>query len=196
MGFLKALLAAVAFAMIGTGALGSTVSPQTSNVGLPTSPPYDLHVTATGGGPLDGLTATGAVFWNQSLLAGIGEELMSRSGVFGSIVDSTLGLFFDAGPYTFTEADDDLGPIFVFRDGVLQYIDYVVMDAFSPANLALAGVEQFSFDTRNSVTFDGTTIYVSAIVKYISPVPLPAGLPLLAGALGLLVAARRKRLSA
>lgn len=189
MSYFKSLLAAAAFVLCGAGALAATVT-------QPTNPPYDLLVTATGGGPLDGLTASGAAFWNQSLLTGVGEELMSRSGVFGSIIDSTLGLFFDVGPYTFTEADDDLGPIFVFLDGILQNIDYVVMDAYSPANLALAGVEQFSFNTRDPVSFDGTTIHVLAIVKYIAPVPLPAGLPLLAGALALLAFARRKRLAA
>ena len=53
------------------------------------------------------------MFWNQSLLGGLGYESMSRSGVFGSTIDATLGLFFDVGggAYTFTEADDDLGPI-------------------------------------------------------------------------------------
>ena len=190
MGFLKMFAAAVALVLMGTGEMSATV--------LPTSPPYDLLVTATGGGPLDGQTASGAVFWNHSLLSGVGYETMSRSGVFNSIVDSTLGLFFDAGPgaYTFTEADDDLGPIFVFLDGILQTIDYVVMDAYSAADLASVGVAQFSFDTRVPVYFEGTTFYVNAVVKYLAPVPLPAGLPLLAGALGVLVVARRRRRAA
>jgi hypothetical protein len=46
------------------------------------------------------------------------------------------------------------------------------------------------------VVIDGTTVRVDAIVKYLedpSPVPLPAGLPLLAGGLGLLALTRRRR---
>ena len=161
-------------------------------------------VTATGGGALDGQTASGAVFYDPTLLTGSGYELMSRSGLFGSIIDPIPGLFFDVGPvdpatglpfYTFTEADDDLGPVFTFLDGVLQTIDYIVMDAFSPADLALAGVNQFSFDTTRPVMISGTTISVNAIVKYLAPVPLPAGLPLLVGALGVLVFARRRKLA-
>ena len=180
MGFFKMLVSAAAFALIGSAAMATTV---------PDSPPYDLLVTATGSGAFEGQTASGAVFWNQSLLGGVGFESMSRSGIFGSTIDATLGLFFDVGPgdYTFTEADDDLGPIFMFLDGILQNIDYIVSDSYSAADMASAGVAQFSFDTR--------TIYVNAIVKYLETgtVPLPAGLPLLAGALGLLAFARRRR---
>jgi hypothetical protein len=188
MGFFKMLVSAAAFALIGSAAMATTV---------PDSPPYDLLVTATGAGAFEGQTASGAVFWNQSLLGGVGFESMSRSGIFGSTIDATLGLFFDVGPgdYTFTEADDDLGPIFMFLDGILQNIDYIVSDSYSAADMASAGVAQFSFDTRTPVSFDGTTIYVNAIVKYLETgtVPLPAGLPLLGGALGLLAFARRRR---
>lgn len=188
MGFFKILASAAAIAVMGSATMAATI---------PDSPPYDLLVMATGDGPYEGQTASGAVFWNQSLLGGLGYESMSRSGVFGSTVDATLGLFFDVGggAYTFTEADDDLGPIFIFLDGILRNIDYIVTDAYSPADMASAGVQLFSFDTRTPVSFDGTTIYVNAIVKYLEPgaVPLPAGLPLLAGAIGLLALARRRR---
>ncbi len=188
MGYLTGLITAFAITLGGSSSMASTVS-------VPTSPPYDLLVTAAGGGPLDGQTASGAVFWTQSLLTGIGFESLSRDGVFGSVQDSSLGLFFDVGPgaYTFTEADDDFGPIFLFLDGILQSIDYIVMDTFSAADLASIGVEQFSFDTRNPVSFVGSTVHVTAIIKYLAPVPLPAGLPLLAGGLGLLIFVRRRR---
>jgi hypothetical protein len=189
MGFLRSVVLGLALALP-LPLMAAPVSPENA---------LDLEVTATGGGYLDGQTASGAVFWTGSLLSGVGYESLSRSGAFGSRVDAVAGLFFDVGAppiYTFTEADDDLGPILIFLDGVLQTIDYVVTDGISAFDLAAYGVSAFSFETRAPVVIDGTTVRVDAIVKYLedpSPVPLPAGLPLLAGGLGLLALSRRRR---
>jgi hypothetical protein len=189
MGFLRSVVLGLALALP-LPLMAAPVSPENA---------LDLEVTATGGGYLDGETASGAVFWTGSLLTGVGYETLSRSGAFGSILDPLAGLFFDVGPgpiYTFTEADDDIGPFLTFLDGVLDRVDYLVMDEYTPFDLAAYGVTLFTFDTRSPVRIDGTTVHVDAIVKYLddpSLVPLPAGLPLLAGALGLLALIRRRQ---
>lgn len=183
MSFLKSLAVGLALAL--------PLPAMAAQVGL------DLEVTATGGGYLDGQTASGAVFWDDALLTGVGYETVSRSGAFGSIVDPIAGLFFDVGPgpiYTFTEADDDIGPFLTFLDGVLDRIDYLVTDGSTVFDLSAYGVKLFTFDIRSPVFIDANnTAHVDAIVKYLAPVPLPAGLPLLAGALGLFGALRLRR---
>ena len=188
MGFLKSAILSLALALP-LPAFAAVVSPENA---------LDLHVTATGGGYLDGETATGAVFWTGSLLTGVGYETLSRDGAAGSILDPMAGLFFDVGPgplYVFTEVDDDYGPFLNFLDGVLQTIDYLVSDETTTFDLAAYGVTLFTFDTSSPAVIDGTTVHVNAIVKYLAPtpVPLPAGLPLLAGSLGLLALVRRRR---
>jgi hypothetical protein len=194
--FFKTMMAVAALALTTSGAVATTVD--RASVGL--------QVTATGGGAYDGLTAFGGLTWDASLVPDDGWFLLSRAGRHGSTSDSTLSLFFDVGPvdpltgqplYRFTEADHDIGPLLTFTGGRLRSISYLV-NSMSPFGLGAYGINLFTFDTIDPVGFDQETVLVNAIVKYLpvapapSVVPLPAGLPLLLGALGLLAFVRRR----
>lgn len=159
---------------------------------------YTLQVTAINGA-LAGQSATGTITWDQTLVPTSGTASLSKTGgAFGSIADPTLALMLTAGPEVFTEADD-LGapdyPIFAFFNGDLVAIDYSVTDASTSADLSAYGVTGFSVDFFGGTTLSANGVTATARVNYISvaPVPLPAGLPLMAGAMGLLALARRRR---
>lgn len=156
---------------------------------------YELVVTAAPGGLFEGQSSTrGGVFYDEDLVPttpGSFVEL-SFSGANGTTADPLVGLFFDAGPYTFTEADAVAEPIFTFMDGVLASISYIVTFGSSSNDLVAFGVEQFTFLLRPPLTFDNGVYAVQALVKPLAPVPLPAGLPLLAAGLGMLVMMRRR----
>jgi hypothetical protein len=190
---MKRILAALCLAFpLLTGGLTAPVA-QAATVG------FQLVVTATGGGPFDGATASGAVFWDADLVpTGPGSyAVLSRDGGNPDVtaVDPAVGLFFDIGPFTFTEADAWAPPLFTFVDGMLASISFIVNGMSTVVPLADYGVDMFSFDitSRPAITFDGNTYGVNAIVKYLAPVPLPAGLPLLLGAVGLLALLRRRK---
>ena len=160
---------------------------------------YNLSVEAENG-VFAGLVATGSITWDETLVNPVGFTALSWSGgASGSVTDNSLAISLTAGPEIFTQTDDidwpDF-PLFSFFDGLLTSINYIVMDYSTPVDLAFYGVEGFTINLDAGAALDGDTVYASAIVKYLddpSPVPLPAGMPLLAGALGLLALARRRR---
>lgn len=151
-------------------------------------------------GPFAGQTASGGVFWDGEIDLGT-YAVLSRDGSRPDVthVDPTVGLYFDVGPYIFDEGDAFASPVFTFLDGILTSISYIVTDSSTDADLAAYNVNLFTFDIFRrpdgspAVSFDGNTYGVNAIIKYLAPVPLPAGLPLLAGALGLLAFMRRRK---
>lgn len=160
---------------------------------------YNLEVTAENG-LYAGLVGTGTITWDETLVNSVGYTALSwNGGPFGSTADNSLRIDLTAGPEIFTHTDDinwpDF-PLFSFMDGMLTSINYIVTDGSTPVDLAFYGVEGFTFNLDAGAALDGDTVYASAIVKYLddpAPVPLPAGLPLLAGGLGLLAFARRRR---
>lgn len=160
---------------------------------------YRLEVTGVGSGPLVGLIAEGGVYWDGDIDLGDYAVLSREAGADITHVDPSVGLSFDIGPYVFTEADAWSPPVFTFLGGVLQSISYIVTQSSTTFDLAAFGVDMFTFDIFRRpdggppVTFDGNTYGVNAIIKPLAPVPLPAGLPLLAGGLGLLVFLRRRK---
>lgn len=159
-----------------------------------------LTVTASNAGPYQGVTGTGGVCWDREIDLGTYAVLSRVAGDDVTAVDPAVGLYFEVGPYTFTEADAWSPPVFTFLDGILTSISYIVTDSSTPVDLAALGVNLFSFDIFRrpdqspAVNFDGKTYSVNALVKYaVAPVPLPAGLPLLAGGLALLAVLRRRK---
>lgn len=158
---------------------------------------FELIVTAARGGLFEGQSSTaGAVFFDEDLVPTAPGSFvdLSFSGVNGTTADPSFGLFFDAGPYTFTEADALSEPVFTFIDGLLSSISYIVTFGSSSNDLVAFGVEQFTFLDRPAITFDGDTYTVHAFFKpLVSAVPLPAGLPLMVGGLGLLALLRRRK---
>lgn len=160
---------------------------------------YNLSVEAENG-LYAGLVGTGTITWDETLVNSVGYTALTWNGaVAGSTADNSLRIDLTAGPEIFTHTDDinwpDF-PLFSFMDGLLTSINYIVMDYSTPVDLASYGVQGFSFNLGAGAALDGDTVYASAIVKYLddpAPVPLPAGLPLLAGGLGLLALARRRR---
>ncbi|MFN7224019.1 MAG: VPLPA-CTERM sorting domain-containing protein [Paracoccaceae bacterium] len=164
---------------------------------------FGLVVTAADGGLFAGMSSDrGAVFFDEDLIPTGEDEFisLSKTGVYDTTTDPTAGLFFDVGPlpfplFTFTEADAISDPVFTFIGGQLRSISYIVTFGSTPQDLVSYGVEQFTFLLR-SLTFDGDTYRVEALVKPlidVPPVPLPAGLPLLAGGLGLLGLLRHRK---
>lgn len=157
-------------------------------------------VVTVANGAFAGQTAMGGVFWDGAIDLGT-YAVLSRDGSNPdvTIVDPTVGLFFDVGSFIFTEADAHAPPIFTFVNGILTSISYIVTDSSTAVDLAAYGVNLFSFDIFRrldlspAVTFAGNTYGVNAVIKYLAPVPVPAGLSLLAGGLGLLVFVRRRK---
>ncbi|MFN3847627.1 MAG: VPLPA-CTERM sorting domain-containing protein [Paracoccaceae bacterium] len=156
---------------------------------------FDLVVTAAPGGLFAGQPSSrGGVVYDEDLVpTGFGSSVaLSRSGGNGTLEDATLGLFFDFGPFTFTGADALSEPVFTFVSGVLRSIRYVVTSGSTPNDLVAFGVGQFTFLINPAIRFSGHVYFVQARVDPLAPVPLPAGLPLLAGGLGGMVLLRRR----
>ncbi len=184
---MKRFLSVLAAGIVAFSATMSAPRAEAATVG------YKLIVTATGGGIYDGQTAEGGVFWDDASVPATGFVELSRTGEGGTTVDPVVGLFFNAGPYVFSELDAYATPFFTFVDGILQSISFIVTDDSTLVDLASFGVKLFTFDiARGALTFDGDVYRGNVIVKYLAPVPLPAGLPLLAGGLGLIALLRRR----
>lgn len=190
---MKNFFSVIAAGVVAVSATMAAPRAEAANVG------FELLVTAAPGGLFAGETSiNGGVVFDDTLVPttpGSFVEL-SKTGVAGTTQDLSIGLYFDAGPYTFTEADAVSDPVFTFSSGLLRSINYIVTFGSSSNDLVAFGVEQFSFDINTPITFDGDTYGVNAFVKplpQVSAVPLPAGLPLLAGGLGLLALMRRRR---
>lgn len=163
---------------------------------------FDLTITAAPGSVFAGTVFTGEVYYDEALIPTAERDFitLSKTGVYDSTVDPSVGLYFDAGLYRFTELDTLQDPVFTFVGGLLRSINFIVTYGSSRHDLVAFGVEQFSFDLNTPITFDpdtGKGTYSAlAFVKPLNdipPVPLPAGLPLLAGGLGLMALVRRLR---
>lgn len=159
---------------------------------------FQLNVTAAPGSLFAGNMFTGAVYFDEALIPTGADAFiaLSKTGINGSTVDPFVGLHVQGGPYVFTELDALQDPVFTFVGGLLKSINYIVTFGSSRHDLVTFGVEQFSFDINTPLTFDGDSYGASVFVKPlpdVPAVPLPAGLPLLAGGLGLMALVRRLR---
>lgn len=150
---------------------------------------FDITGTISNG-IFAGISGSGTITFDETLLTGVGDESLVPVGstTLGAIEDSTLDIIFDVGPEIFTAMNDvdfpDF-PSFDFLDGALTFIDYVVVDGESGADLAPYGVLSGSFS--DDLFFDDAeqSFFVSIDLEYdVSPVPLPAGLPMLLVGLG------------
>ena len=185
------------FSVLAAGilALSATLMPQlagAAQVG------FKLNITAAPGSVFAGEVFTGAVFYDEALIPTGARDFidLSKTGINGSTADPFVGLFFDAGPYRFTERDALQDPVFTFVGGLLKSINYIVTFGSAQSDLVAFGIEQFSLDINTPITFDGDAYGALVFIKplpTIPTVPLPAGLPLLAGGLGLMAMVRRLR---
>ena len=143
-----------------------------------------------------GESGSGTITFDDALLTGSGLENLKPvgSGADGT-EDGTLAISFTAGSVVFTEMNDvdypDF-PVFEFFDGALSFINYIVVDGENGADLLQFGVLTAVFDGNLFFNTAENRFEVGIDVEYVPAVPVPASLPLLAAAIGLLVL-RRKR---
>lgn len=179
---------------------------------LLSAPANALTINFTGtvvDGTFAGTVGTGSLTFDEGLLTNVGSEELSPQ------TDELFALSFTIFGETFTQ-DDDVDqpefPLALFFDGVLDDFDYVVSEvnlSGEPQTLidiAQEGVFGFSlgfglFDDeidddqlpslQSAVALPNFNVFVDEFG--LQPVPLPATLPLLAGAFLLAGAAVRRR---
>ena len=151
------------------------------------------------GGPFAELTGTGTVTFDEGLVEAATDGGFPRFALsaapgpgFPGFADFTLDLTLDVLDASFDASDDieaPAFPAFVFEDGVLVDIEYVVADGVNGVDLASAGIAAFSFET---VTTDPDGSLAIGVAVVATPIPLPASLPILAIGLATLGLARRR----
>ncbi|EAQ03396.1 hypothetical protein OB2597_02212 [Pseudooceanicola batsensis HTCC2597] len=148
---------------------------------------YELEVTVTTTGPFSGRSITGTIGWDT-------DDVVDPVTF---LIPPDLSIEFAHGGVTIDETNDvhypDF-PEFQFFGGVLEFIDFVLVDGVNGVSLP-GGV--LWAELNDDLAFDGTKYTVGAsayTTQYDFPeVPLPAGLPLLIGGLGAFGLLRARR---
>ncbi|MEO0379193.1 MAG: VPLPA-CTERM sorting domain-containing protein [Pseudomonadota bacterium] len=143
-----------------------------------------------------GETGSGTVTFDETLLLNTGFEQLAPVGttLIGALEDATLQIDFELAGVTYVETNDVGFPNFPtldFEDGSLDFIDFVLEDGVNGVDFSGLGVLAAIF--VDNLLFDAASnsFTVGIGLEYATPVPLPAGLPLLLAGLGALGVARR-----
>lgn len=156
--------------------------------------PFDVELVDINGGSL--ATGTGSLTYDDTLLAFDSFEDISITGVNTLHVDPALAISMTLGGISFTESNDIDAPDFPsfnFFDGLLDFVDYEVVDGENGADLSSFGIDGF---TLGGAVFDrltGDLSFTAQELPSFAAIPLPAGGLLLVSALGMGAVVGRKR---
>ncbi len=138
---------------------------------------YDLDVTIDNG-IYAGLTGTGLIAWDTADLTGVGSESLTP-------LDGIQFELEGAGEFLFAFNDIDFPdfPSLDFTDGELTFINFVFQSGENGVDdyATLFGV--LGGNLMDDLTATGPSTYSVSLELQYPAVPLPAGLPLLAGGL-------------
>ncbi len=177
---MKSLATLAAVATLSTGAAGAATVEFTATV-----------VTA----PFTGFFGTGTLTYDETLVpaSGFVELAPNGSTSSGVIIDPTLAIFVDTGEGFFTRENDANWPDFPrfdFVDGILVAVDYILIAGVNGVDFGESSVLEAFFDTL-VLNADGSASI--DVELELTPIPLPAGLPLLLTGLAAFGLARRRR---